>query len=304
MLDLISLYLHLSWFVFVDDFFVFVLFWIQDSTLVCPKGKNKFPKGRSDWKWQFASVPSKLKSLYNEENFRLVIFTNQGGIGTGKQRASDIYGKIIDLSNALGLPLTALISTQKDKNRKPNTFMFDYFIEHLHKSGGAANGSNSNNSSSSSSEKTKKDAGDEKGDGIDWENSFYCGDAAGRPAAWNGDKKTKKDFSVSDRKFAANVGIKFCTPEPLFLRHKEYANFDWRAMDPKEYLKQNPEENYEKTETWFHGKLPVAKKDVCISLTSFFLSLSLSLSLCLCVCMCVCLCVCLHVWSALLKESC
>lgn len=44
-------------------------------------------------------------------------------------------------------------------------------------------------------------------------NSFYCGDAAGRPKT---DLKPK-DFSDSDLKFAREIGVKFHTPESLFL---------------------------------------------------------------------------------------
>ncbi len=43
--------------------------------------------------------------------------------------------------------------------------------------------------------------------------SFYCGDAAGRPAT----ASTPKDFSADDLKFAWNIGLKFETPESLFL---------------------------------------------------------------------------------------
>ena len=46
---------------------------------------------------------------------------------------------------------------------------------------------------------------------IDMQNSFYCGDAAGRKDGKH------KDFSDSDYKFALNVGISFKTPENLFL---------------------------------------------------------------------------------------
>jgi bifunctional polynucleotide phosphatase/kinase len=44
---------------------------------------------------------------------------------------------------------------------------------------------------------------------IDMKESFYCGDAAGRPKT----ATRPKDFSDSDIKFAANVGLKFMTPE-------------------------------------------------------------------------------------------
>lgn len=42
---------------------------------------------------------------------------------------------------------------------------------------------------------------------VDFENSFYCGDAAGRAG----------DHSNDDMLFAQNVGLKFLTPEMLFL---------------------------------------------------------------------------------------
>ena len=48
---------------------------------------------------------------------------------------------------------------------------------------------------------------------IDMKQSFYCGDAAGRPAR-NG---VKKDFSDADLKFGAKIGLKFHTPESFFL---------------------------------------------------------------------------------------
>jgi len=48
---------------------------------------------------------------------------------------------------------------------------------------------------------------------IDKENSFYCGDAAGRDKT----ATRKKDFSNTDKLFAVAVGIKFMTPEEYFL---------------------------------------------------------------------------------------
>ena len=48
---------------------------------------------------------------------------------------------------------------------------------------------------------------------VDYKESFYCGDAAGRPAFRN----REKDYSDSDLRFAKNIGLKFFTPEALFL---------------------------------------------------------------------------------------
>lgn len=49
---------------------------------------------------------------------------------------------------------------------------------------------------------------------IDYAYSFYCGDCAGRKM----NPTTKcPDLKDSDLKFAINIGIKFVTPEELFL---------------------------------------------------------------------------------------
>jgi len=61
------------------------------------------------------------------------------------------------------------------------------------------------------------------------DSSFYIGDAAGRAEGWENGRK--KDFSCSDRKFAANVGIKFQTAEEFFLDQSPAA-FDWGGFDP------------------------------------------------------------------------
>ena len=43
----------------------------------------------------------------------------------------------------------------------------------------------------------------------------------------------KKDFSASDRKFAANVALKFMTPEEFFLGQPACKKFSWGEFDPR-----------------------------------------------------------------------
>ena len=62
---------------------------------------------------------------------------------------------------------------------------------------------------------------------ISMKESFYCGDAAGRPKT----ETRSKDFSDSDIKFAANVGLKFLTPEELFLDQKAVAKVKNASLD-------------------------------------------------------------------------
>eukprot|EP01084_Bolivina_argentea_P299290 515884_1 len=203
----------------------------MDWTLVRPKGTRKFPKSRNDWVWMYKdiitnknTVATQLKQLHRD-GYQVVIFSNQNGIGSGKQSLDSVSGKVIDLSEALEIPLFGFLSIHKDHWRKPNTSMWDYFATHY------------NN--------------DVK---IDYNASFYCGDAGGRPKAWK-DKKTKKDFSCSDRKFAHNIGIPFHTPEAYFLGEQENTTWSWLSLDPLKYIEktQNDPEN------WFHGTLPIAR---------------------------------------------
>jgi bifunctional polynucleotide phosphatase/kinase len=138
----------------------------MDGTWIKPKSGKVFPKGRSDWVWLFPEVPKKLKALHAEGK-KVVIFTNQGGISTGTTPAKDIRGKILDLQKELGFPFQAFAATQDDLYRKPATLMWDQiFLPRNH------------------------------GVDIDKSKSYYIGDAAGRPKSWDGNAKTKKDFSA------------------------------------------------------------------------------------------------------------
>jgi polynucleotide 5'-kinase 3'-phosphatase len=140
----------------------------MDGTWIKPKSGKVFPKGRSDWVWLFPEVPKKLKALHAEGK-KVVIFTNQAGIGTGTTPAKDIRGKILDLQKELGFPFQAFAATQDDLYRKPATLMWDQiFVPRNH------------------------------GVTIDKSKSYYVGDAAGRPKAWDGNPKTKKDFSAGN----------------------------------------------------------------------------------------------------------
>jgi len=65
----------------------------MDHTLIKPKGKNKFPINSTDWVWMYPNVRETLINLHKEK-WVVVIFSNQGGIGNGKQQSKDITDKI------------------------------------------------------------------------------------------------------------------------------------------------------------------------------------------------------------------
>lgn len=67
---------------------------------------------------------------------------------------------------------------------------------------------------------------------VDLESSFFVGDAGGRIASST--RGVSKDFSCSDRDFAANVGIRYQSPEEFFLG--EYSRPFERSFEPAEYM--------------------------------------------------------------------
>lgn len=172
-----------------------------DWTIGVPASGAKFANGRKDWKWWDKSVPAKLKALHGD-GFKIVFFTNQAGIEKNKVNPAALQGKFIDIAKELGFPIQVFVSGATNHHRKPNTTMWDHMVEHC-------NG----------------------GKQPDMTESFYCGDAAGRKKAWAAGKK--RDFSVSDRKFAKNVGVPFLTPEQHFLGKKPTDMWEWRSVNPR-----------------------------------------------------------------------
>lgn len=153
-----------------------------DDTIVCTKTGNVVPSSPRDWKFLNAHVVSRLE----EEvacGKKLVVFSNQAGIGRGMLEASFVQDRIDSIAAEIGLPLAFYVATAKDRFRKPRTGMWDKYVEDI---GGI--------------------------DCVDLAMSFFCGDAAGRSAKGG----RRADFSDSDRVFAENIGIAFRTPEEFF----------------------------------------------------------------------------------------
>ncbi|KAI0602315.1 DNA kinase/phosphatase Pnk1 [Biscogniauxia sp. FL1348] len=176
-----------------------------DSTLIVSASGKKFSNDAADWKWWDPSIPTRLRKLYTEEGYRVVIISNQAGLAplhpdpnakgpknANKARAATFKQKCAAVLAQLDLPTTVYAATGKDKYRKPRTGMWDELCA---------------------------DYGIPAAE-VDLEHSIFVGDAGGRVAQPKaGDKKAAvaKDFSCSDRNFAHNLGIKYQTPEEFFL---------------------------------------------------------------------------------------
>jgi bifunctional polynucleotide phosphatase/kinase len=170
-----------------------------DSTLITTKSGRKFATGAKDWKWLYPGVPKKLQELHGE-GYRVTFFTNQAGIEKLKVKPEEVMDKIDAMIYELDIPAFAFVATGTNHFRKPAVTMWEYLEENCN-----------------------------QGEVVDRSDSVYVGDAAGRPKDWSPGKP--RDFSCSDRKFAANLGVPFYTPEEFFLGEAP-APFDWGSVDP------------------------------------------------------------------------
>ncbi|KLU86922.1 bifunctional polynucleotide phosphatase/kinase [Magnaporthiopsis poae ATCC 64411] len=173
-----------------------------DSTLIATSSGKKHATGPGDWKWWDRSVPSRLQSLYNDDGYRVVILSNQGGLTlhpdpkskgptkSAKARVDQFKQKCSSVLAQLGIPTTLYAATASDVFRKPRVGMWTEMLQ---------------------------DYGLDPAD-VDLEHSIFVGDAGGRTAQLvKGSKPLLKDFSCSDRNLAHNVGISYQTPEEYFL---------------------------------------------------------------------------------------
>lgn len=178
-----------------------------DDTLIKTKSGAKFAKSADDWKLYSENVVKKIKQ-YHDDNYLIVIFSNQKGIESKKVKIEDWQQKLESICKKIGVPMLVFASIKSDIHRKPFPTMFDILCNMI------------------------KEAGKE----IELKNSLYCGDAAGR----------KNDFSDSDYKFALNSGIDFFVPEVFFddVKNAEKPVLDY-PIDIKEIMKHAKKRNFE-----------------------------------------------------------
>lgn len=177
-----------------------------DGTLIKTKSGARFPKDPDDWVLNINSIPQKLQKL-SEKGYKIVIFTNQSGLGNDSSKIKGYKGKIQAVVAKLSVPTQVFIATSKSIYRKPAPGMWNTLTL---KNGGVA---------------------------INLDKSFYVGDAAGREKNWA--PKKNKDHSICDRLFALNLGLKFYTPEEYFLKSSPVSHvmpeFDPRNLTTDSY---------------------------------------------------------------------
>eukprot|EP00039_Didymoeca_costata_P004961 m.77257 g.77257 ORF g.77257 m.77257 type:complete len:407 (+) comp12612_c0_seq3:142-1362(+) len=175
----------------------------MDWTIIKTMSGKTFPSYANDWKlWDEDKVPEKLQSL-TQDGFKVVIFTNQGGIEKGNTSLETIKLKIEGIQAAVGVPMVACIMYSNDMYRKPRVGAWELIEQKLN--GGVQ---------------------------VNRKASIFVGDGAGRVPP----HVAKKDFGDSDLKFALNLGVSFQTPEECFLGEKQVypTNFEF---DPRSFGK-------------------------------------------------------------------
>ncbi|XP_036392772.1 bifunctional polynucleotide phosphatase/kinase isoform X2 [Megalops cyprinoides] len=185
-----------------------------DGCIITTKSGKVFPTSPDDWRILYPEIQPRLGRLL-KEGYKVVFFTNQMGIARGKLRPEVFKSKVEDVLTTLKLPVQVFVAAGEGIYRKPVMGMWEHLCE-----------------------KANDDVT------VDKTQSFYVGDAAGRPANWAPGKK-KKDFSCSDRLFALNIGLPFQTPEEFFLGWKSapfsLPEFDPRSCDPTARLYDPPD---------------------------------------------------------------
>lgn len=184
-----------------------------DGCIITTKSGKVFPTAPDDWKILYPEIQPKLASLL-KKGYKVVFFTNQMGIAKGKLRPEVFKSKVEDILATLQLPVQVFVATGPGVYRKPVVGMWNHLCEKAN-----------------------------DGMTVDKTQTFYVGDAAGRPENWAPGRK-KKDFSCSDRLFALNIGLQFQTPEEFFLGWKSapysLPNFDPRKIDSTARLYDPP----------------------------------------------------------------
>eukprot|EP00347_Sterkiella_histriomuscorum_P014227 403361687 len=188
-----------------------------DSTLIKAKDEKNILI-EDDWVIMYKTVPDKLRELYNQ-GFKLVLFTQQIAFSKGLNDAFSFTRKMIKIQQQIQVPLEVYVSTSLDYYRKPSLSFWKVFEEQEQ----------------------------QKGNLIDLGSSFFVGDCAGRAA----------DPRDTDLKFAINIGIKFFTPEEMFV-----PNFQKDAHKIGKKAQIPDFTNYQKAIEIFKGQASIDQDEI------------------------------------------
>ncbi|KAF2878879.1 hypothetical protein ILUMI_27299, partial [Ignelater luminosus] len=125
-----------------------------DGTLIKTKSGLRFAKNSEDWVLNFSEVSQKISDLFKKK-YKIVVFTNQGGVKSDQNKIKELKIRIESVLKKIKVPMQVFAATGKSIYRKPAPGMWNSLVN-------------------------------ERNDGmeIDITKSFYVGDAAGREKNW------------------------------------------------------------------------------------------------------------------------
>lgn len=96
-----------------------------DGTIILTKSGRVFPKDKDDWTLANGAVKPKIAKMLSE-GYKVVILTNQAGIGRGKTNVNEFKSKVENIISALNVPVQVFISATNSIYRKPAPGMWTY----------------------------------------------------------------------------------------------------------------------------------------------------------------------------------
>jgi bifunctional polynucleotide phosphatase/kinase len=99
----------------------------MDGTIIVTQSGKVFPVDYKDWKISCPEVTKTLRMLSND-GYKIVIFTNQGGIGSKKVNENSFKEKVENIINVIKIPIQVFVATQGDIYRKPAPGMWNTFV--------------------------------------------------------------------------------------------------------------------------------------------------------------------------------
>jgi DNA 3'-phosphatase len=105
-----------------------VIFADLDHTLITPKGKYVFPKTLDDWKWKNEAIVPKLKEMYTDMGYEIVIVSNQK-----KMTGEEVKAKAKMIYDNLQIPFVFISGHSNLYYRKPQLGLWEVLNEYIFK---------------------------------------------------------------------------------------------------------------------------------------------------------------------------
>ena len=105
-----------------------VIFADLDHTLITPKGKYVFPKTLDDWKWKNEAIVPKLKEMYTNMGYEIVIVSNQK-----KMTGEEVKAKAKMIFDNLQIPFVFIAGHSNLYYRKPQLGLWEVLNEYIFK---------------------------------------------------------------------------------------------------------------------------------------------------------------------------